>query len=664
MNHPVLPDGRTATTAKKVVGHLTELGYDINATQFMDSSSRLYQSLVRTTPLTAQIDGDMFTTRNHLGIILDLNLPQWTGDYSPSHPVIPEHLALDIVTESSVMTNKEAQQHISVKHNTVDVIPIHMPREIDMTIKKQAQAPTWFHVLNIVIGRPELMDHLDTYIRLLRQVIFEPLTEQQTNSLASRLIIAPSHFTFVGDPTRAHKLDRAVLNRGLVMKVKLDTSDEEHHLIQMKVLLHLMKEPHARTLSAELRGLPVFLATPIPHGPAKNVQAELVPAAISNLRQYWVILHGLPREYTPHHLLSLLTWTLDCKGIKHIFQARDSMNKKNFPATSRILPSYIIIVDRGLHVQELVAAKDLIKTLLQSEQRSPPATSEYDPFLADLDAPDWIPELFSIDSPNLHKDNGFPKVAHPRKATSMTPLSPLAGLPVITRQTLAAVRQGYVRPSPTAVLPAAPEENGLLPFPQPALIQAMDALSYHMLGIYEEQAPQVISAALSRLSAGYTRDDMTRAFLQHITDEYARGPTEPSLELKRHITEWSRMMVPQRVDNPTTPTRTTLGSPPNNDASPSESARSPPRPLQCIRQRLLSERGHRLARLAPTGKAHSSDFSSSSRIFTWRTQPDLRPWTRSNPINWSVPLPPRPDRSDQVHSSSDLHSNPLHNNHD
>ena len=593
MNHPVLAAHKvastinTATTAKKVVGLLTQLGVGINTDPFRDSSTRLYQSLIRMTPDNVQIEGDMGTTKNHLCFILDLEDSQWTGDYAPRHSTIPEHIALTIKTASEIITTKGSEkQRIVSTYNTVDIIPIYSVRTKEMTMQAQVVAPTWFNILNVLIVRPELTKHYAAYIRLLKHVIFSGLSDDHHASLTPRLIITPSRFTLVGDAAQAKKMERGNEMTGLIIQMRIDTRDQEHFTIRQKVLILLLGDISTRSAAVDLCGLPAYLATPLPSLPPLNVQVELIPPNITKLKQHWVVLHGLPREYSPHHLWALLHWIMTDVRIKYIFQQREAINNTDYPPAQRIMPSYVLIVNNGRDVQTLVAAKSRLANAIEQEQLSALPTDDIPDFAIDPDDPQqtWDPALFSVDSPNFYADTGFPRVAPP---TAVNNLPEQEDLPTVTRSTLIAVRRDSLTADEKETLP-----NGILPFPQPQLARGLDILSSHMLGIHEDQKEQVMAAALVRLRQANTHHDYIQALLSSVADQLKQqAPTEQTLTLVNQFSEWAAHMrqdqpgaVHPPVEQshhtrpPTPDTASTLRSPPRSRAGLAVTPMQPPRP--------------------------------------------------------------------------------------
>ena len=531
LNHAVLPDNQTRPLLEKNVTTLHQMGFNIDITPFTTpAGSHVIAMLAGLKEDNCQIKGDLLSTQKHLGIVLNLMEPQWTGDQNVTEPVLPQHVSLRIHAGTS-----DGGVRYLKTHSQIDVVPLYSIRSSDMTMKEftsdNLSVTRWIPIMNAVIVRPELSDAMDTYIRLIRYLIHSKLDATDSASLQPRLIIAPCHHVYAGTPDQKTRCEKHKA-RGLCLMLQNDPSSMLHHTIKTKIFQALLGDSHATSRSGTMNGLPVLFVRPLDGRPSKEVPAKLVPLSFFQLHQHWIVMHHLPVEYTPHHLFALLTWAMEVQGIQHVFQRLDSFSDASTPVELRTQPTFVVCLDSLTNLDRLLASIAQCRQAMVNEQNSLPVMQEFFKHNVPTAGPPWCADGMSWTSPNMDPTSSFPKLKQPRED-----VTPYASKDVsrFTLDTIKRTRQ----PSPSA-----PTEMIHTPQPIASVSDALDRITAHLHMATNRQRDQLLAAFLDRLALA-TDGDCTIPLLEYIQQTQAANPSH---EMLRLIHQWSQAFTHGRMD--------------------------------------------------------------------------------------------------------------------
>jgi hypothetical protein len=533
-NHPVIEKGQTAELVKKHIAQLVKLQYNIDLAPFRSrQASPLVNRLAGLKTDNCQIMGDIMSTQHHLGLVLDLVDPQWIGDQSPSQATLPSFAKLDI----HAGTSEESTRFVKT-YSSLSIMALRTPRGEEMSMREfssdSLSVTKWYHFMNITVVRLELNEVFDTYIRQLECLIFSVLTEDEQESLAPRLIIAPCQHNYVGLASQVAKCEKQK-SQGLCILLKNDPNDEHHDLIRSKIMVALLDNPFNSARAGTLHRLPLVITQPMPGRPPKEVDTNHIPSAMFQLQQYWIYMHNMPTEYNPHHLLIFLRWVLDAQGIHNIFQVMTSFADIRRPPQARLRPSFVIVLDSCINLQQLMQAFEICQIAMQQEQNSAPVEQEFEGHNVPPAINAWDPAQMYWNSPNLDPTSAFPDATlniHDEVLLQTYEAKD------VTRSTLHAIKS-------TPVAAIEQEHPNVQAQPQTMVMGMLDSLTAHLTAANEERRQVIRTMVIKRLQHDQSRHDSTVDLLDRISTLNGQHPSAEVLEL---VQDWASVFTTTAAD--------------------------------------------------------------------------------------------------------------------
>ena len=528
MRVPIPESAGTIDVLRPFVGRLLKAGYTIAKEPFLDANSPLNVRLRRYRKESAKMQCDLFSTQNTGGIIVDLEeTGQRVGVYDKQDIGITSHLLVDMQTGA-----EDDGTHFIKKFTKIVAVPIYARRDASMTMEATAttgDGEKWGPLLNLVLYRKEIAEQASSIIDMLHLWIDSGLTEQQQRSLYPRIIMTSAIHSFSGPDATVAKCDNHC-SPGILIYTRLDPSNKEHIDIERQLLTTLMGDAHTHSREVNLLGFPGVLIRHTEGQPDKMVHTKYIPEHLMKLtNQYWLTIHGLPIEYTPHHLHVFLIWTLGVTGIRNIFQELKAFNSTTTYLPERELPTMTVTFDSMDEMQALMASKAVFIEAVQYEQLTayPPADARMgtqdevsdDSSLSSENSQDnqhdlnssqplhtnpsqqpWEPARLAFVSVNCNRTSKFPK-APPNHRPSLTlcstsrstmrELKRSARFPLPTQQQLDEENSKRLRDEQQAAQDAAPPRRE-------ELLRALDTIGQH-LNLAGDEADYAANATLFQL---------------------------------------------------------------------------------------------------------------------------------------------------------------------
>jgi hypothetical protein len=350
---------------------LKELGYDIAASNFANTTTSHRNTLTCAQEGYGQQTGDINSTPESFTLVLDLESPQVLGNNLSKTPCILQHLSINQPLSVRANSRNSAPE---LKYSAFQVNPVLIKRHNSIKhttiLAALPSEANWVHIANFVLLQKELIPAIAVTMTLILNLIFSHSSPDTRSLHEERFLLKPVILSIAGDTFKHYQRSAHI---GIFLFT--DPTIASHNDFHPEILTRLFTNVQARSATANLMGIEGVFIKRDPSKSGVTVDPLLIPRRLLKTPLFWLSFADLPPYITELHLHVILVAAFDIRDTTGIFLDHSNVNAPQRPSSFLKTPLMIVTFRAADNMKRLMcsipAFNDVLDHLAHGSSPSP-----------------------------------------------------------------------------------------------------------------------------------------------------------------------------------------------------------------------------------------------------------------------------------------------------